>query len=450
MKEQAKVRKKLTQTQFLVLGFFMIIAVGTVLLMLPIASKDGSITPFHDSVFTAVSATCVTGLVVVDTFTHWSLFGQLVILALIQVGGLGFITIGVLFSLILRRKIGLKARGLMQESVNTVKIGGIIRLTKKIAKGTFLFEGAAALILGIRFAFDYGPLKGLYFGIFHSISAFCNAGFDLMGGSGEYSSLSEYADDPLVNIVIMALIIIGGIGFAVWDDVSTNKFQFRKYRLTTKIVLSTTLFLIVSGSILFYIVEYKHSMNGMNQGERVLASIFSSVTARTAGFNTIDTASLTGASKFLTIILMFIGGSPGSTAGGIKTTTIFVLIVSLFSGITRDQTGGFFKRRFEDDAVRRASTVALLNLLLAFAALFILLILNVKIPFEDLAFEVFSAIGTVGMSTGITRAITLPSRFIIILLMFAGRIGSLSFALSFLHKRKVAPIYYPKEKISVG
>ena len=449
MKTNVKPKNHLTQTRFICFGFVLIILLGTFLLMTPAASKSHTVTPFADSMFTALSATCVTGLVVVDTFTHWTLFGQLVILTLIQIGGLGFITIGVAFSLVLRNRIGLKARGLMQESINSAKIGGIIKLAKKILIGTLYIEGIGSILLAIRFSFDMGALKGIYYGIFHAISAFCNGGFDLMGCNEPYSSLSAYVTDPFVNIVIDALIIIGGIGFIVWDDISVNKFKFKKYRLHTKVVLVTTIFLLVSGTMLFYITEYNNTMKDMNVGERILASLFSATTARTAGFNTVDTASLTSASKVLTMMHMFIGGSPGSTAGGIKTTTIFILFVSLWSGITNRHKTSIFKRRFEDDAIKKASTVFLLNLLLAVMACFTILAIT-NLPMEDIFFEVFSAIGTVGMSTGITRSLNLASRIIIMLLMFCGRVGSLSFALTFLQKKKDPPVYYPAEEISVG
>lgn len=449
MKTNVKPKNHLTQTRFICFGFVLIILLGTFLLMTPAASKSHTVTPFADSMFTALSATCVTGLVVVDTFTHWTLFGQLVILTLIQIGGLGFITIGVAFSLVLRNRIGLKARGLMQESINSAKIGGIIKLAKKILIGTLYIEGIGSILLAIRFSFDMGALKGIYYGIFHAISAFCNGGFDLMGCNEPYSSLTAYVTDPFVNIVIDALIIIGGIGFIVWDDISVNKLHFKKYRLHTKVVLTTTIFLLLSGTVLFYITEYNNTMKGMNVGERILASLFSATTARTAGFNTIDTASLTGASKVLTMMHMFIGGSPGSTAGGIKTTTLFILVVSLWSGITNRHKTSIFKRRFEDDAIKKASTVFLLNLLLAVTACFAILAIN-NLPMEDIFFEVFSAIGTVGMSTGITRSLNLASRIIIMLLMFCGRVGSLSFALTFLQKKKDPPVYYPAEEISVG
>ena len=450
MKSVEKNKNRLTQTQFIVLGFFIIIMVGATLLSLPIASADKSATPFFSSMFTAVSSTCVTGLVVYDTFSHWSFFGQIVILVLIQIGGLGFITVGVIFALILRRRIGLKTRGLLQESVNTEKLGGIIRLVRKIIKGTFIIEGIGAVLLSIRFIGDYGVARGIYYGIFHSISAFCNGGFDLMGINGAYDSLCRYVTDPLVNIVIMLLIIIGGIGFVVWDDISRFGIKFKKYTLHTKIVLISTVVLIFGGGLLFYITEYNNTMAGMNVGERIIASLFSSVTARTAGFNTVDTGALTGASKLLTSILMFIGGSPGSTAGGIKTTTIFVLIVNLFSEIGRGHNGSVFKRRFEEDAIKKASTVLVLNLMLALIACFVILATNPAIAFENIIFEVFSAIGTAGMSTGITRALNIPAKAILMALMFCGRIGSLSFALSFFQKKKVAPVYYPAEKITIG
>ncbi len=450
MRAAIKVKNKLSQAQFIAIGFFLIILAGTLLLMLPFASRDGEYTPFLDCLFTSVSATCVTGLVVADTFTQWSVGGQLVILVLIQTGGLGFITVGVIFSLLLRQRIGLKFRGLMQESVNSLKISGIVKLTRKIINGTLIIEGIGALILGVRFSVYFRNIgKGFYYGLWHSVSAFCNAGFDLMGVDGQYSSLSAFAGDAVVNIVIMSLIIVGGIGFVVWDDLSRNKLHFRKYSLHTKIVLVTTAFLIIVPSVLFYIVEYNNTMAGMNTGERLLASLFSSVTARTAGFNTVDTGALTGASKVLTMILMFIGGSPGSTAGGIKTTTFFVLAVNLFAGIRSGMGGSVFRRRFEEDAIRKASTVFILNLMLAVTAAFAVLAVN-RLPLDEVLFEVFSAIGTVGMSTGLTRSLNTASRIIIIILMFCGRIGSLSFAMSIMHTQKRAPVCYPKEKISIG
>ena len=442
-------RRHVSQTQFIAYGFFCIIITGTLLLMLPFASRDGQSEPFLNCLFTATSASCVTGLVVADTWSQWSLFGQLVILTMIQIGGLGFITVGVFISIVLRRKIGLKERGLMMESVNTLQIGGVVRLAKKIIIGTCIFEGTGAVLLAIRFIPQFGFLRGLFYGIFHSISAFCNAGFDLMGGQTPYSSFVAYYDDWLVNLVIMSLIIIGGIGFIVWDDLSRNKLHFRKYMLQTKIVLVTTAILVFGGGLLFYLLERNHLLVGMNTSGKILTSLFSSVTARTAGFNTTDTAALTDGSKLLTIILMFIGGSPGSTAGGIKTTTLVVLLLCVHSNIKQTYGINIFGRRLENDAVKRAGTILTINLLLAVTASLAIMAIQ-PLRFSDILFETFSAIGTVGMTTGITRALHPVSRCIIILLMYCGRIGSLSFALAFVQSKRKPHVQQPAEAINIG
>lgn len=444
-----KVRSHLTQTQFIAYGFIGIILTGALLLMLPASSRSGTVTPFLNCLFTATSASCVTGLIVYDTWTHWSVFGQLVILTMIQIGGLGFITIGVFLSMVLRRKIGLKERGLMQESVNTLQIGGMVKLAKKIILGTVIFEGAGAAALALRFIPELGVIKGIYYGVFHSVSAFCNAGFDLMGWQGQYSSLVNFYDDWVVNLVVMSLIVIGGIGFLVWDDVSRNGLKVRKYMLHTKIVLLTTFVLVFGGAWLFYQFERDHLLAGMNTSGKILASLFSSVTARTAGFNTVDTAALTDASKLFTVILMFIGGSPGSTAGGVKTTTIIVMYLYLWSTIQRTYGANAFGRRLEEDAIKRASTIFIINLTLALAAAVYIMAAQ-RLPMPDVLFEVFSAIGTVGMSTGITRALLPMSRIVVIFLMYCGRVGSLSFALSFTQHKRVAHVQQPVERITIG
>ncbi len=449
VKKLYQMRSHLTQTQFIAYGFIGVILTGTLLLMLPVSSKSGTVSPFLNCLFTATSASCVTGLIVYDTWTHWSVFGQLVIITLIQIGGLGFITIGVFLSMVLRRKIGLKERGLMQESVNTLQIGGMVRLAKKIIIGTVLFEGTGALILALRFIPEHGIIKGTYYGIFHAISAFCNAGFDLMGWQGEYSSLVNFYDDWVVNLVIMSLIVIGGIGFVVWDDVSRKGLKVHKYMLHTKIVLLTTFVLVFGSAWLFYRFEQNNLLVGMNTSGKILTSLFSSVTARTAGFNTTDTASLTDASKLLTVILMFIGGSPGSTAGGVKTTTIIVMYLYLWSTIQRTYGANAFGRRLEDDAIKRASTIFIINLTLALAAS-VYIMASQQLPMSDVLFETFSAIGTVGMTTGITRALTPMSRLTIIFLMYCGRVGSLSFALSFTQHKRVAHVQQPVERITIG
>lgn len=442
-------RSRLTQTQFIAYGFMAVILTGTLLLMLPISSRTGEVSSFLNCLFTATSASCVTGLIVYDTWTHWSVFGQVVIITLIQIGGLGFITIGVFLSIILRRKIGLKERGLMQESANTLQIGGMVKLARKIIIGTFLFEGTGALILSLRFIPEFGLVRGIYNGIFHSISAFCNAGFDLMGWQGPYSSFVNFYDDWVINLVIMSLITIGGIGFIVWDDISRNGIHFGKYMLHSKIVLLTSFVLLFGGAWLFYLFERDNLLVGMNTSGKILTSLFSSVTARTAGFNTLDTGSLTDASKLLTIILMFIGGSPGSTAGGVKTTTLIVLYLYLLSNIKRTYGVNAFGRRLEDDALKRASAIFMINLTLALAAT-VYITASQQLNVTDVAFETFSAIGTVGMTTGITRALNPMSRLAIIFLMYCGRVGSLSFALSFTQNKRVAHVKQPVERITIG
>lgn len=440
----------LSQTQFIAYGFFTVILIGALLLMLPFASRDGQNVGFLNALFTATSATCVTGLVVVDTWTQWTIFGQLVIICLIQIGGLGFITIGVGLSIVLRRKIGLKERGLLQESVNTLQIGGVVRLARKILIGTALFEGTGAVLLALRFIPEMGLFRGIYYGIFHAISAFCNAGFDLMGFQSQYCSFVNYHDDWLVNLVIMSLIVIGGIGFVVWDDVSRNRLCIRKYMLHSKIVLITTGTLIFGGAFLFYLMERNGVLQNMTASGCILSSLFASVTARTAGFNTVDVAAMTDGSKFLTILLMFIGGSPGSTAGGIKTTTIVVMLLCLISNVKREKGLNVLGRRIEDDTIKQASAIMMTNLVLVLGVSLLIMAMQPELIMSDVLFEAFSAMGTVGMTTGITRSLEPLSRILIILLMYSGRIGTLSFALAFTQQKRISPVKLPMGRISIG
>ncbi len=430
-------------------GFLALILVGTIALMMPFAAKDGNTTSFLDALFTATSATCVTGLVIADTFQKWTLFGQLVILSLIQIGGLGFITIGVYMAVVFKKKIGLKEREAIHESVSTIEVAGVVRLTQRIIKGTLTIELLGAILLSIRFIPERGVLRGIYYSIFHSISAFCNAGFDLMGDIEPYTSLIPYQGDVLVNVTIMVLVFIGGIGFIVWDDIYVNGFKFKRYLLHSKIVLTATGILVFGGAILFYLLECNHLMADMSPLEKILTSLFSSVTPRTAGFNTIDTAGLTNGSKLLTIILMFIGGSSGSTAGGIKTTTAVVLICFAWSMIRRTQGANLFGRRLDEETIKKANAVVMINLCLTLVAS-VILFATQSFAFEDVIFETFSAIGTVGMSTGITRELNDLSQFVITMLMYFGRIGSLSFAIAFAQKKIIAPVQQPVEKIVVG
>lgn len=442
--------RRLSRVQTIALGFLFIIVIGTILLMLPIASKNGESAGFLNALFTATSSTCVTGLVVVDTYTNWTLFGQVVILILIQIGGLGFITIGVFFAIFMKRRIGLKERNLIQESVNTLQIGGTVRLVHKIVCYALIIELTGALLLMIRFIPQFGIAEGIWYGIFHSVSAFCNAGFDLMGRFEPYCSLTSYYDDVLINIVIMALIIIGGIGFIVWDDISIHKWKFKKYMLHTKIVLTMTVLLIVAGSICFYLFERDNLLVGMDAKGQLLSSVFGSVTPRTAGFNTTDTASYSEPTRLLTVILMFVGGSPGSTAGGIKTTTMMVILLYIWSALRNKSGLNIFGRRMDEDSIKKASTVFFINLLLSAVSALVMSGLEPGLPLSDILMEIFSATGTVGISTGITRDITVVSKSLLILLMYSGRIGSMSFVLSFTEKKQSPQVKLPIERITIG
>ncbi len=438
-----------THARKIALGFFLIIIVGTLLLMLPISSRSGEWTSLVNALFTATSATCVTGLVVFDTYQYWSIFGQLIIIVLIQIGGLGFITFGVGFSMFLKRKIGLARRNLIQESVSALKLAGVVKLVKKIIIGTAIFEGIGAVLLAIRFVPKMGLLVGIYNAVFHSISAFCNAGFDLMGRYEQYSSLTVYSSDIVINITIMLLIIIGGLGFIVWDDIWHNRLNFKKYSLHSKIVLISTTVLVFGSAILFGIFENNNLMQNMNPLEKVLASLFASVTARTAGFNTIDLGAMTQSSKLLTDVLMFIGGSPGSTAGGVKTTSIVVMIFYIGANLRGIQGVNILGRRISEEDVKKASVVIGINLGMAVIAL-IAITASQNVNMDDLLREVFSAIATVGLSTGVTRQLTVSSKLVIIFLMYCGRIGSTTFATSFIGNKRRAPIQYPEERINVG
>lgn len=438
--------RQLTYVQTIALGFFLIILLGTLLLMLPISSKSGTVTGFVPALFTATSASCVTGLVVVDTGTYWTFFGQVVILVLIQIGGLGFMTIATLFSRLVKHRMSMRERGVMATSISSNSFGRITEITRTIGSGTLIFEAVGAVLLCIRFIPERGFAEGLWFGIFHSVTAFCNAGFDILG---DYASLTAYYDDALVCVTIMVLITIGGIGFLVWDDVKRNGLRWRRYELQTKLVLSTSAILTFGGAVLFFFLE-RHRMNAdMSFGEQVLVSFFSSVTPRTAGFNSVDTAALSPGSKLLTMILMFIGGSSGSTAGGVKTSTVAVLAVCLASGVLGKRDPEIFGRRISNDDARRAGVMVFMNISLALGGA---LLISLAQDFEltDLLFEVMSAMGTVGMTTGITRDLSSFSALIITLLMYLGRVGSISFAMALLERRAHSPVRCPEEAVTIG
>ncbi len=445
----ANLRNRLTRTQWIAVGFLLIILCGTCLLMLPISSRMPGGTDFLSALFTAASATCVTGLVVVDTYQHWTLFGQTVILLMIQVGGLGFVTFGVTILLMMGKRIGLADRGLLRDSVNTLELGGIVRLAKLIVKGTLLIEGTGAVLLSIRFVPEFGLAEGIYYGIFHSVSAFCNAGFDLMGRFEAYSSLVRYADDWLVNLTTVSLVLIGGLGFVVWRDLYKNRLHMKKYTLHTKMVLTALVVLVVFPMPLFWLLERGGVLAGLDGSGQFLGSLFAVVTPRTAGFNTTDVAGMGDAGKLLTLVLMLIGGNPGSTAGGVKTTTIMVLLFYVVSMIQHRDGVNIYGRRLEDGMIEKAAIVFTLTLTMAVTASYLICAID-GLPLTDVLLETFSAVDTVGMSTGITRKTGACSRVILILLMYCGRIGSLSFALAFTDKKRRSSLRQPMERINIG
>ena len=436
--------RRLTSSQIIVLGFLGAILLGAFLLMLPISTADGKGATFADAVFTATSATCVTGLVVQDTATYWSYFGQAVILLLIQVGGMGVVTFAVAITVASGKKIGLMQRSTMQEAISAHQMGGIVKLTGFILKTSAIIELTGAALLAPAFIKEFGVGKGIWYSFFHSISAFCNAGFDLMGVKEKYSSLTSFSDNILVNIVIMALIIIGGIGFLVWDDIKTNKYHIRKYRMQTKLVLITSAFLILLPAIVFFI-----GFAGMDIKSRILNSLFQSVTTRTAGFNTYDLTKLNSGGISVMIVLMLIGGSPGSTAGGMKTTTFAVVILTAFSVFRRKEHTDFAGRSIADSVLRNAIAIVTMYLLLFLTGGIIITAVE-GLPMMTCMFETASAVGTVGLTLGITPSLSIASRIILIVLMYIGRVGGLTLLFSAVTPGQSTMSKLPQEKLTVG
>lgn len=440
-----KLRIKLNSLQIIALGFLGVILTGALLLMLPISSKSRQVTPFVDAVFSATTSVCVTGLVVRDTGTYWSTFGQFIILMLIQIGGLGVITVACAFMLMAGKKIGLHQRSTLQEAVAAPKLSGIVKLTGFILKGTFIIELVGALLLSPVFIKDFGWAKGLWMSLFHSVSAFCNAGIDIMGVVEPYSSFTSYSANYLINIVLMLLIIIGGLGFLTWDDLRTNKFRFKKYRLQTKVILLTTLLLIFVPATIFFFVEYKD----LPLGERILASLFQAVTPRTAGMNTTDLTQFTDSGKVITIILMMIGGAPGSTAGGMKITTLAVLVACMIAVIRRRSDAQLIDRRVGHDVVFTSVAIFLIYLVsTVFGA--IIISLYEGLPFLTCLYETVSAMATVGLTLGITPELGTLSKIVLIILMYIGRIGGLTLIVATVPSRPIQEGKLPIEKITVG
>ena len=439
-----KLKKHISSFSVIIYGFTGTILLGALLLMLPFSSNTGEFTSLFDALFTSTSAVCVTGLVVQDTGTYWSMFGQFVIMLLIQIGGLGIVTIAVATAMISGKKIGLMQRSTMQESISAPKVGGIVRLTGFILKITFGIEIIGAFCMLPVFWKDFG-VKGIWMSLFHSVSAFCNAGFDLMGTKAPFSSLTSYSENLLINVVIMLLIILGGIGFLVWDDIRTNKLCWNKYRMQSKVVLTTTLILILAPAVYFYFCEF-----GTFSGkERILNSLFQAVTPRTAGFNTVDFGVLSHTGLMITIILMLIGGSPGSTAGGMKTTTIAVLIFSAISVFRRKDSIECFNRRISDSTLKNASAILVMYLILFITGGIVISEIE-GLPLMTCLFETASAIGTVGLSLGITSTLCTVSRFILIIFMFLGRVGGLTIIFATISAARNNISNKPLEKITVG
>ncbi len=434
--------KALSSAQVIILGFAVMIGIGTILLMLPFAKAGEGSASFIEALFTATSASCVTGLVVQDTATYWSMFGKFVILLLIQVGGMGVVTMAIAIAMVSGKKIGLTQRNVMQAAIDAPRVQGIVKLTRFIIVTTLSIEGIGALFIYPSFLKEFGWLRAIPYSIFHSISAFCNAGFDLMGVREHYSSLTSFSANPVMNITIILLIVIGGIGFITWSDIATNKHKVKLYRMQTKVVLSMTVFLIASMTLYFYVFEFSGNEDGF------LQSLFQAVTLRTAGFNTVDLSGISQTGLFLMILMMVTGGAPSSTAGGIKITTVAVLFASAWAVFKRKKDACLYNRRLSEAAIQQASAIMII-----YATSFILggiIISNVEdLPLLTCLFEAASAIGTVGLSLGITPHLHLISRIVIIILMYFGRVGGLTLIYAaFSDTYSIGRL--PVEKITVG
>lgn len=443
-------RRRLSSSQIILLGFLGVIASGTILLMLPWARAGAGSAPFLDALFTATSATCVTGLITNDTATYWSVFGQTVILCLIQVGGLGVITVAIFITRLSGRKIGLMQRSTMQEAIAAPQMGGIVRMTGFILKMVVVIEALGAAALLPAMIPEFGIVRGIWYAVFHSISSFCNAGFDLMGVKEPYSSLTSYTGDVAVNVIVMVLIVVGGIGFLTWDDVKRNRFHLRRYRMQSKVVLTVTAVLIVLPAVFFYWKEFgMPGWEDMSVGERILASFFQSVTTRTAGYNTVDLTQLTQSGQMIMILLMLIGGSPGSTAGGMKVTTLAVLFATAVAVFRRRPNAHIFGRRILNDTAHYAATVLILYLSL-FLAGGIFIGCAENMPIVPALFEAASAIATVGVTLGITPDLCAASKVVLIILMFLGRVGGMTIVYAALSTKHPYVSEFPQEKIMVG
>ena len=446
MKEiKRKFLKQFSSARIILLGFIIMIFVGASILSLPISSRSREFTPFIDTLFTATSASCVTGLIVYDTATHWSLFGKIIIIAMIQCGGLGVVTMLTVFTQVTGKKIGLRDRATLQSALSAPQIGGIVKLTSFIFKGTIIIEMIGALLMFPSFMKDFGVTKGIYYSIFHSISAFCNAGFDLMGDVSKFSSLTKYQSDIMINITIMLLILIGGLGFLIWKDIVDYRFDIKRYSTQTKIVLTMTFILVLFPSVLFFFTEF----STLDIKTRVLSSLFQAVTPRTAGFNTIDYTKFSDNGIAMTIILMLIGGGSGSTAGGIKMTTIFILVATMCSVLKQDKEVAVFKKRIEPDIIKNAVAVFALDIFLFIVGSMIISGIE-GFSLKETMFECASAVATVGLTLGITPHLGIISKILLICMMYFGRVGGITLIFAAVTPKKNGNARYPKDQVAVG
>ena len=440
-----KLEKRLSSSQMIILGFAVVILLGSMLLMLPVSSKSGTFSPFLDCLLTSTSAVCVTGLVVYDTAVHWTLFGQTVILILIQIGGMGVITVAAALSLAAGRKISLMQRSTMQDAISAPQVGGIVRFTGFILKGIFLIELLGAVVMAPVFIRDHGFGEGLWMAVFHSISAFCNAGFDIVDDGVLFNSLMGYASDPVINLAVMLLVIVGGLGFLTWRDIYTNGIHVKRYRMQSKVILTMTAGLLLIPAVYFFFFELDH----LPLAERFWGAWFQAVTPRTAGFNTVDLNAMSESGQMLTALLMLIGGAPGSTAGGMKVTTFAVMAAVAVAVFKRRQNGRFFGRRIDDETVKNAATVFLMYIGLFLLGGMIISKLE-GLPLLACLYECASAVGTVGLSLGITPELGWISKLILTALMYIGRVGGLTLLFATLPATKNTMSRLPLEKISVG
>lgn len=441
---------RLTPAQFIAVGFLLVITVGTLLLMLPCSTRGAGGAPLLDALFTATSATCVTGLVVHDTATYWSMFGQFVIMVLAQTGGMGVMTIAISFVMFSGRKIGLKQRWAMQESLSAPQVGGIIHITRFIVTAAVIIEATGALLLALRFCPEFGLWRGLWYALFHAVAAFCNSGFDLMGVNRPFSSLTEYYGNPLVSLTVTFLVLLGGIGFLVWHDLYKNRRNLRACTLQTKLIVCTT-GAIIALTFLYYVL-YEFNLpqwSHLSLQDKLVAAFFQAASPRTSGLCTVDYAQMSESGLLLTIAAMLVGGAPGSTAGGFKVTTLAVLVLSMIAVFRHQENANCFGRRIPHDTLRSASAIFMLYMLLFLLGGFLICCIE-NLPLLTAMFESASAVGTVGLTLGVTPELSAVSHLILIIQMYFGRVGGLTMIYAMTVKYTSTLWKYPEERVFVG